>query len=399
MNGLSDAVLATGPFYILLLSASCLSALAESVPTVRTESGLVSGQTLTVSERQVDAFYGIPYAEPPVDTLRFRKPVPVRRWNGTLRALTKPSPCAQTNHFHTVNVTLFYEINSEDCLYLNVWRPSAPCKGALSCRAKLPVVLFIHGGAFQWGDSAIFLHDGANFAALSGLVFVSFNYRLNVFGFLSSGTDQVPGNFGLWDQNLVLKWVRANIASFGGDPSQVTLLGQSAGAISAALHAVSPHSEGLFKRIVMLSGSPLNSVFTVAAKGVDSITSIARYVGCASWRTTDLDEVMDCLRRVDKQELVGQLNGVDPRKTIYAPISGDEYLPNDSSNLASWLGKIRSTEVMVGTMRNEGSLFMYNGFHLAPYIRSYIDVDYRTTATLIISALLKVNILSSMRTL
>ncbi|XP_077524863.1 acetylcholinesterase-1-like isoform X2 [Amblyomma americanum] len=390
MNALDSAAKAARLFSLLLVS-SALKALPEDAPIVRTENGLVSGQTLNVSGRQVDAFYGIPYAEPPVEGRRFRKPVPVGSWNGTFMATTKPPPCAQTNHFHTDNLTLYYEVNSEDCLYLNVWRPTAACNGTVSCKANLPVVIFIHGGAFQWGDSAIFLHDGANFVALSNVVFVSFNYRLNVFGFLSAGTKDFPGNSGLWDQNVVLKWVQRNIRFFGGDPNQVTLLGQSAGALSAAIHTISPHSEGLFKRIVMLSGSPMNTVFTIAAKGVDSVMSLAQHVGCASWKSADLAEVTDCLRRVDKEEFLRLVNGVDPRKTIYAPVSGDEYLPNDCSYVSTWRNKIRSTEVMVGTMEDEGSLFMYNAFHLAPNIRSYVDIDHRTTCTLILSALLKVS--------
>ncbi|KAL1425365.1 hypothetical protein MTO96_019251 [Rhipicephalus appendiculatus] len=324
---------------VVLVSA--LASLPENAPIVRTDCGLVSGQTLT-------------------------------RGRGTGRSEPRrnPPPCAQTNHFHTDNVTLYYGLfNSEDCLYLNVWRPTGPCKDTVSCKANLPVIVFIHGGAFQWGDSAIFLHDGANMVALSNVVFVSFNYRLNVFGYLSSDTDEAPGNWGLWDQNLLLKWVQRNIRFFGGDPKQVTLLGQSAGAISAAIHAVSPYGEGLFKRMIMLSGSPINVVFTVAAKG----------------------DVMDCLRSVDKEDFLRLLNGVDPRKTIYAPVSGDAYVPNDCSYLSTWRNKIRSTEVMIGTMKDEGSLFMDIAFRLAPFVRSYIDIDHRTTATAIISALLKIS--------
>ncbi|XP_037278628.2 acetylcholinesterase-1 [Rhipicephalus microplus] len=371
--------------------ASAVASLPENAPVVRTEGGLVSGQTITVSGRPVDAFYGVPYAEPPVDDLRFRKPVPARSWNGTFRATSKPPPCAQTNHFHTDNVTLYYGLfNSEDCLYLNVWRPTKPCKDTVSCKANLPVIVFIHGGAFQWGDSAIFLHDGANMVAHSDVVFVSFNYRLNVFGFLSSDTDELAGNWGIWDQNLLLKWVQRNIGFFGGDPKQVTLLGQSAGAISAALHSVSPYGEGLFKRMIMLSGSPINVVFTIASKGVDIVMSLARHVNCVGWRPRELSEVMDCLRKVDKEDFLRLLNGVDPRKTIYAPVSGDPYVPNDCSYLSTWRNKIRSTEVMIGTMKDEGSLFMDIAFRLAPFVRSYIDIDHRTTATAIISALLKI---------
>ncbi|KAL3241442.1 hypothetical protein MRX96_002559 [Rhipicephalus microplus] len=292
--------------------ASAVASLPENAPVVRTEGGLVSGQTITVSGRPVDAFYGVPYAEPPVDDLRFRKPVPARPWNGTFRAT-----------------------------------PTKPCKDTVSCTANLPVIVFIHGGAFQWGDSAIFLHDGANMVAHSDVVFVSFNYRLNVFGFLSSDTDELAGNWGIWDQNLLLKWVQRNIGFFGGDPKQ-------------------------------------------RPRGVDIVMSLARHVNCVGWRPRELSEVMDCLRRVDKEDFLRLLNGVDPRKTIYAPVSGDPYVPNDCSYLSTWRNKIRSTEVMIGTMKDEGSLFMDIAFRLAPFVRSYLDIDHRTTATAIISALLKI---------
>ncbi|EEC17332.1 acetylcholinesterase/butyrylcholinesterase, putative, partial [Ixodes scapularis] len=235
----------------------CLARPAKSdVPIVHTDSGLVMGTRATVGDKRVDAFLGIPYAQPPVGDLRFRKPVPISPWKGTYNASSKPKPCWQLKLRFVENQTIDYSSASEDCLYLNVWRPS--CTSTMSCEKKKSVIVFIHGGAFQWGDSSLFIYDAANFVALSDVVYVTFNYRLSILGFLSSDTPELPGNMGLWDQNLVLRWVKRNIGNFGGDANDITIDGQSAGGISAGLHAISPHSQGLFKRVIMSSGTSLS---------------------------------------------------------------------------------------------------------------------------------------------
>ncbi|XP_077540981.1 acetylcholinesterase-like [Haemaphysalis longicornis] len=330
-------------------------------------------------------YLGIPYAEPPIGPLRFSKPVPVEPWNGTLKATKRPKPCPQNIHYHTDEVSFYYMNNSEDCLYLNVRKPAAECKQA-SCDSKFPVVVFMHGGCFQWGDSGLFIHDGGNFAALTDTVFVSFNYRLNVFGFLSAGNKDVPGNWGLWDQNLVLTWVQRNIKNFGGDPREVTIIGHSAGGISAGFHAISPESIGLFKRMVLQSGSPMNIIASLSAHSVESVMELGSDLACDGVRERKLGRVMECLRKVDKNYLLGTLSGIDTRKNVYGPVHGDEYLPNDPLLLSTWKDNVRSKEIMIGTTAHEGPMFLYSAMKIVPQFKSLLSVDYRSTITVALSA-------------
>ncbi|XP_042147880.1 cholinesterase [Ixodes scapularis] len=285
--------------YLTFPSGSTLT----DVPVVHTDLGAVAGRKLTVSGEQVDAFYGIPYAEPPVGNLRFQKSLPAKPWKEVLSATKKPKPCWQFDFPFGVNITLHYEntsIASEDCLYLNIWRPSSACPSTGTCIANLPVVVFFYGGAFQWGDSALFLYDPANFVALSNVVYVTLNYRLGILGFLSSGTETLPGNYGLWDQNLALKWVKRNVGRFGGNPNDVTLNGFSAGAISAGLQAISPHSRGLFHKLILQSSTPLSMILGISLAGVGKFLGVAGNLGCfdgdPDW-SENIQKIMKCLEK------------------------------------------------------------------------------------------------------
>ncbi|XP_072146217.1 cholinesterase-like [Dermacentor andersoni] len=235
---------------VFLLSLFYCSALAsQSKLIASTSQGPLIGKTERFDGNTVEAYLGIPYAQPPVGKLRFRKPVPLASWNGTYDARKAKHSCIQTLYpiiFH-IDTDL-----SEDCLYLNVWTPS---KGG----PRRPVLVWIHGGAFKFGSSHERWYNGAALASLNNVVVVSLNYRLGLFGFLNSGDEEAPGNMGLWDQNEALKWIQRNIANFGGDPDLVTLFGESAGSMSVHAHVLSPHSKGLFRRAVMLSGSSLSS--------------------------------------------------------------------------------------------------------------------------------------------
>ncbi|KAH6929825.1 hypothetical protein HPB50_005976 [Hyalomma asiaticum] len=218
-------------------------------------------------------------------------------------ATSKPKACKQLPCPLIPTMTLDYTNASEDCLYVNVWKPTSVCaESQASCKRKVPVYVFVHGGGFQWGDSALLIYDAANFVALTDLIVVTFNYRVGINGFLSLEIPEIPGNMGLWDQNMVLKWVQRNIASFGGDPNEVTLGGQSAGSTSVGLHAMSPHSKGLFKRAIMQSGSPLSMIATIYFRGEGKFISAAGALGCYDAKKTlkeQLKEVIVCLRRLD----------------------------------------------------------------------------------------------------
>lgn len=335
----------------------------EAAPIVRIRDGLVVGKRESLSGHHVDTFLGIPYAQPPVGDLRFEKPRPAMPWNGTYEATTKPSPCMQIDFPFVLDTKIYNDYASEDCLYVNVWRPASACGSAeKKCRPDLPVYVFIHGGGFQWGDSTLFVHDLSNFAALSGVITVGFNYRVSILGFLTAGTKELPGNYGLWDQNMALRWVQRNIGAFGGNPGDVTLGGQSAGAISAALHSISPHGKGLFKRLLLQSGSTLSTIFGEAHKGSSRFLSVASAVGCydaARSRDDQMKETIACLKKADAREMYEWLEKQKIQNQIFPPINGDEYLPVDPLN-ANAADKISAEEVFLGTVTDEGSVFAYN---------------------------------------
>jgi para-nitrobenzyl esterase len=220
-----------------------LEAGAASADVVHTRQGDVAG----VTAASVESFKGIPFAAPPVGDLRWRPPHAASRWSGVKTADAYGPICMQAarGFFSQMRV-------SEDCLTLNVWRPAHAKPGD-----KLPVMVWIYGGAFIQGGSAFPFYDGTRFAE-QGVVLVSFNYRLGRFGFfahpaLDGGRGPV-GNYGLMDQIAALKWVRVNIRAFGGDPRNVTIFGESAGAISVNYLMVSPAAKGLFAKAISESG-------------------------------------------------------------------------------------------------------------------------------------------------
>ncbi|XP_070541352.1 para-nitrobenzyl esterase-like [Ptychodera flava] len=224
--------------------------LREKPCVVETDCGKVEGR----SRQGVHVFKGIPYAKPPIRELRWKPPVSLKRsgacWSGTLQALGFGPYCFQ-NH------AIFGIIGSEDCLYLNVYTPS------LDPSANLPVIVWIHGGYLMFSGSAeVGYHPNETTVIDTGLVYVSFNYRLNGFGFLAldilaeQSETNTSGNFGFMDQILVLEWVRDNIKNFGGNPDLVTIFGHSSGGTSVMTLSVSPLAEGLFHRGWMSSASP-----------------------------------------------------------------------------------------------------------------------------------------------
>ncbi|PPK44206.1 para-nitrobenzyl esterase [Trinickia symbiotica] len=232
---------------------------AGALPTspsaeVRLNEGVVQGERIRVGNTDLHVFRGIPYAAPPIGELRWREPQPVGRWAGVRDAREFGPRCMQSSPFRPVFRS---KEMSEDCLYLNVW---APAPGQDAREGKRPVLVYFHGGGFIGGDGSEGRYDGENFAARR-LVVVTVNYRLGVFGFLAppeaarESPHGTAGNYGLLDQVAALRWVRDNIAQFGGDPEQVTIAGNSAGSISVSAHMASPLSRGLFARAIGESGA------------------------------------------------------------------------------------------------------------------------------------------------
>jgi para-nitrobenzyl esterase len=215
-------------------------------PIVRTASGSVRG----LVQNNIAVFRGVPFAAPPLGKRRWRAPQPAAPWNGVLAATQFKPACMQQGMYPPDAPS---EPVSEDCLYLNIWKPAA------SGSTSLPVMVWIYGGGLENGSAAVPLYSG-NALAHKGVIVVTFNYRLGVFGFLAlpqltrESQHHRSGDYGLLDQIAALRWVHENIAAFGGDPNNVTVFGQSSGSISLSALTASPLTKGLFQRAIGESG-------------------------------------------------------------------------------------------------------------------------------------------------
>ncbi len=253
------------PARLAALSASLLLAAfgptlseAQTAPRARTINGVVDGVTLASGVR---AFRGLPFGAPPVRELRWKPPQPAASWSGVRRADRFGPQCMQGRPFSDMRFRS--EGTSEDCLYLNVWAPKTAATGSL------PVLVYFFGGGFVAGDGSEPRYDGESMAE-RGIVTVTVNYRLGIFGFFvhpelsKESTPAASGNYGLMDQAAALRWVQANIAAFGGDPKRVTIAGESAGSMSVSALMASPMSRTLFAGAIGESGAAFSRGLTAA---------------------------------------------------------------------------------------------------------------------------------------
>ncbi len=237
---------------MLLMMCSSLPAAADSPPVVGAPAGKLQGE----AAGDVRIFRGIPFAQPPVGALRWKPPLPAAKWKGVRDATRFGPACVQPKPRAASIYSWELPAISEDCLTLNIWAP-AEAKNA-------PVFVWIHGGALSGGSGSEPLYDGTKFAE-RGIVFVSINYRLGVLGFFAhpalsaESRRNISGNYGLLDQIAALEWVKANIASFGGDPSNVTIAGESAGGLSVMYLMATREARGLFSKTILQSAYMINA--------------------------------------------------------------------------------------------------------------------------------------------
>ncbi|XP_018562424.1 venom carboxylesterase-6-like [Anoplophora glabripennis] len=263
----------------------------DVLPEIDTPLGRVRGYWKTIEGITYAAFEGIPYAKPPVGDLRFEAPEAIPAWSGTWVA-NAPHTCIQGAVFSYLEATP----GDEDCLYINVYIPEDSVKNPKA----LDVIVSIHGGAFMGGSG----HSDLNTFLNREVVLVSFNYRLGILGFLSTEDDVIPGNNGMKDQVLALKWVRDNIASFGGNPHSVTIVGMSAGAGSVHLHYFSPLSKGLFNRGMSHSGTALGP-WAIKRNALQHAKKLAVLLGCPD---SPSEELKKCLKQRPAEDVLKQLD-------------------------------------------------------------------------------------------
>lgn len=320
----------------LFFAGLCAGPAAAQV--VETADGRVEG---VVDTSGVEIYKGIPYAAPPVGPRRWRPPQPVESWTG-VRAADRFGPrCMQTRPFG--DMIFRSEGMSEDCLYLNVWTPEPEPE------AGRPVLVYFYGGGFQAGDGSEPRYDGASIAR-EGIVVVTVNYRLGVFGFLAhpaltaEGPDGASGNYGLLDQQRALEWVQRNARAFGGDPRQVTIAGESAGSMSVSAHMAAPGSEGLFARAIGESGaflgtSPLPSRDDAEANG----RRFADQVGADSLRA---------LRSLSSSRLLEL--AAKPDAPRFGPVVDGDFLPTPPAEVYA-AGEQADVPLLVGWNSEESN--------------------------------------------
>ncbi|MGW8063457.1 carboxylesterase/lipase family protein [Streptomyces ziwulingensis] len=340
---------------MLLLSAVALAAVPTALaapapaaaadgPTATTWYGQVRGKA---GETAHD-YLGIPYAAPPVGERRWKPPAPPERWSGVRDATSPGNPCMQADSSTPWGDLAGPGTPSEDCLYLNVHTPAER-----SLRHR-PVMVWMHGGGFTIGSGTFY--DGGELAARGDVVVVTLNYRLGAFGYLAhpglagESAEGVSGNYGLLDQQAALRWVRQNIAAFGGDPGNVTAFGESAGGGSVCQHLVSPRAAGLFHRAVAQSGCgfPLPTQESQQRSGA----SWAGSLGCAD---------VACLRAKPAGELLAASRNPTAR---WVPNVDGRVLPLQIAD-ALESGRFHRVPVLQGTTADEGRLTVATTYDLA----------------------------------
>uniref|UniRef100_M3ZFN8 Uncharacterized LOC102219135 n=2 Tax=Xiphophorus maculatus TaxID=8083 RepID=M3ZFN8_XIPMA len=327
-------------------------------PEVQTRLGRLKGQYVSVKGKEagVHAFLGIPFAKPPLGpTLRLAAPQPAEGWQGLRDATKQPNMCIQNMDFVDELLEklkgLILEIPdiSEDCLYLNIYTPANRAPDA-----KLPVMVWIHGGGFLLGSASGY--DGSALAAYQDVVVVLIQYRLGVLGFVSTGDEHLPGNFGLLDQIQALKWVKENIHSFGGNPDLVTIFGESAGGVSVSLLLLSPLSDGLFHRAIAESGTAAMDLLVINDP-VPAMQAAANASGCSLEST---EKIAECMRNLDSDTILA----VGKDQSLRYPVNVDGHFLTEPVPELFQKHKLLTVPFMTGINNHEGGFLISD--HYAP---------------------------------
>ncbi|XP_041481954.1 cholinesterase 1-like [Lytechinus variegatus] len=327
---------------VLCLWGSC--ALAVEVignPDIELRDATLTGITVRFDDplymkvnKSIDAYLGVPFAEPPVGERRFTDPEPLVL-QGEYNATEDKAECPQMSPLDdwtpeprppfplpipTLPGPIPTRTISEDCLYLSIYTPS-PKPSSL-----VPVLVWIHGGGYAVGGGSEIIYDPIPIVAYADIIVVNVNYRLGVFGFFTTGDDEATGNYGMMDQVLALQWVHDNIKDFGGDPNQVTIAGESAGGGSVSLHMLSPLTDGLFHQTIMQSGNAVCPwAWATMERATEGHRQLAEAAGCP---IDDTKLMVSCMRDVDENELT-RLAIMEGNGAISSPVVDGHFFPED----------------------------------------------------------------------
>ena len=336
---------------------------------VTSEWGQVRGFSEQVLGRDLNIFLGIPYAVPPVGDRRFKRAQLIEKWDGVKNATQFPNACYQVvdtmyDQFDGVNMWNPNTNMSEDCLYLNIWSPSSGAVGPTKA-----VMVWIYGGSFTSGSSALDVYDGRILAAQGDVIVVSMNYRMGALGFLYHGSEDVPGNMGVLDQSVALQWIYNNIAAFGGDNRRITVFGESAGSASASVHLLSPLSRDFLFGAALLSGTAHNS-WVVDSKEVARKKSdqLAELVGCKT-AGADPGQVLACLRNTHPAKLSAKTWYITDKSQLPTPLVlvVDGYFLTEHPDVTLASGNMKQVNLLLGSVKDEGTYFLlYDGRYI-PY--------------------------------
>ncbi|OWF39887.1 carboxylesterase 3-like [Mizuhopecten yessoensis] len=355
--------------WLLMMSFIASDVDCQIFNSVNTSLGPVRGLKTSVLTGNIYQFRAIPYGKAPMGELRLRKPEPFGKWSGTYDATKFGPSCVQDMNTFRVGDNFLPNYNiSEDCLQLNIFVPTSA-----SPTNRKSVIVWLYGGAFVSGQSG--LYDGSYLTFIGDVIVVTLNYRVGILGFYSTGDDAAPGNYGLWDQLLAIRWIKDNIEAFGGNSNSITLFGESAGAMSASIHALNPNNKGLFHRAIFESGTANQE----AAFNLE-IPAYAQEYGILLNCTNDNNkhpnttEMVDCIRTRSVQEILKSQQEHVVKKygefildfSIFPVVDGDLIpihpmiiIKNASSPAYQFL---QSLDVIGGTNSGEGSLLIdYHG--------------------------------------
>ena len=337
---------------------------SQKLPTICLDNNVCyEGSWQSLVNSRYASFQGIRYAQPPIGELRFKDPLPYNTEEGTYNVGNESNViCPQLGLYSNPVYDVY---GQEDCLLLNIYVPE---NAITDPQNKLPVMFWIYGGGLVGGEYTYHSYGPNQFMKSGKVIFVAVNYRLGPLGFLSMGNNMIPGNAGLKDQVMALKWVKENIVNFGGDPDIVTIFGESAGSLSVSLHLISPLSKGLFHRAILQSGTAIgagSAVGTVTAeKAIRYANILSRELGC-----DQANSVIVCLQGKNMKDII-RLEYSLSNNLIWLPspdinFASEPFLPGDPEELMK-SGQFNSEiDVIIGTNEKEG-LFVMEAFIVDP---------------------------------